>query len=117
MFLPFRCTAADQSMQFRFHQQMRKSVLIRADLLLFDQAHRGRNRRPGRGRIGAQPRFGVTQRAALEAALAAGILCFNLESAAELQVIERVAARLGVRAPVSVRTMVSRHWKVSTAVT
>jgi diaminopimelate decarboxylase len=36
-------------------------------------------------------------------ALAAGILCFNLESVAELEMIERVAARLGKRAPVSVR--------------
>jgi diaminopimelate decarboxylase len=40
----------------------------------------------------------------VEAALRAGILTFNLESVAELEVIERVAARLGVRAPVSVRT-------------
>jgi diaminopimelate decarboxylase len=36
-------------------------------------------------------------------ALAAGILCFNVESAEELEMIERVAARLGARAPVSVR--------------
>ncbi len=36
-------------------------------------------------------------------ALAADILCFNLESEAELAMIERVAARLGRRAPVSVR--------------
>ncbi|GAB4467151.1 MAG: diaminopimelate decarboxylase [Burkholderiaceae bacterium] len=36
-------------------------------------------------------------------ALVAGILCFNLESVAELETIERVAARLGKRAPVSVR--------------
>ncbi len=36
-------------------------------------------------------------------ALAADILCFNVESVAELETIERVAARLGKRAPVSVR--------------
>jgi diaminopimelate decarboxylase len=42
--------------------------------------------------------------AEIEAALAAGILCFNLESIAELEVVERVAARMGRRAPVSVRT-------------
>lgn len=36
-------------------------------------------------------------------ALAAGILCLNLESVAELETIERVAAHLGKRAPVSVR--------------
>lgn len=39
----------------------------------------------------------------IEQALAAGILCFNLESAPELDRIEAVAARLGKRAPVSVR--------------
>jgi len=39
----------------------------------------------------------------IEAALAAGILCFNLESADELEHVERVAARRGARAPVSVR--------------
>jgi len=42
--------------------------------------------------------------AEIEAALAAGILSFNLESIAELEVVERVAARMGRRAPVSVRT-------------
>jgi len=36
-------------------------------------------------------------------ALAAGILCFNLESVAELEMVERVAARMGRRARVSVR--------------
>ncbi len=36
-------------------------------------------------------------------ALAAGILCFNVESAGELERIERVAAETGKRAPVSVR--------------
>jgi diaminopimelate decarboxylase len=36
-------------------------------------------------------------------ALAAGILCFNVESASELGRIERIAAAAGVRAPVSLR--------------
>lgn len=36
-------------------------------------------------------------------ALAAGVLCFNVESAAELARIERIAAGLGKRAPVSLR--------------
>lgn len=36
-------------------------------------------------------------------ALAADILCFNVESAAELAEIERVAAQLGKRAPVALR--------------
>ncbi len=36
-------------------------------------------------------------------ALAADILCFNVESAAELDMIETVAAQLGKRAPVSLR--------------
>ena len=36
-------------------------------------------------------------------ALAAGIFCFNLESVAELETVERVAARMGRRARVSVR--------------
>ena len=36
-------------------------------------------------------------------ALAADILCFNLESVAELEMVERVAARMGRRARVSVR--------------
>jgi diaminopimelate decarboxylase len=41
--------------------------------------------------------------AEMEAALAAGILCFNVESAAELDHLAAVAARMGVRAPVSFR--------------
>jgi diaminopimelate decarboxylase len=40
----------------------------------------------------------------IEGALRAGILTFNLESVAELEIVERVAAHVGVRAPVSVRT-------------
>jgi diaminopimelate decarboxylase len=40
----------------------------------------------------------------IAAALEAGILSFNLESVAELEVVERVAARYGRAAPVSVRT-------------
>ncbi len=39
----------------------------------------------------------------IDAALRAGILCFNVESVPELLTIERVAARVGRRAPVSVR--------------
>jgi diaminopimelate decarboxylase len=39
----------------------------------------------------------------IDAALRAGILCFNVESEEELGQIERVAARLGRRAPVSAR--------------
>ncbi|MGE5336385.1 MAG: diaminopimelate decarboxylase [Gemmatimonadota bacterium] len=41
--------------------------------------------------------------AEIEQALRAAILCFNLESVPELEMIQRVAARVGVRAPVSVR--------------
>ncbi len=41
--------------------------------------------------------------AEIERALALGIACFNVESDAELHRINRVAARLGVRAPVSLR--------------
>ncbi|HEU0204995.1 MAG TPA: diaminopimelate decarboxylase [Burkholderiaceae bacterium] len=41
--------------------------------------------------------------AEVEQALAAGILCFNLESVPELEMIERVARRLHRRAPISVR--------------
>ncbi len=41
--------------------------------------------------------------AEMEAALAAGILCFNVESAAELDTLDRVAARMGRQAPVSFR--------------
>jgi diaminopimelate decarboxylase len=47
---------------------------------------------------------GVGKRAdEMEAALAAGILCFNVESAAELERLAEVAARMGRRAPVSLR--------------
>ena len=41
--------------------------------------------------------------AEMEAALAAGILCFNVESASELTHLAAVAARIGVRAPISFR--------------
>ncbi|HMA30340.1 MAG TPA: diaminopimelate decarboxylase [Casimicrobiaceae bacterium] len=41
--------------------------------------------------------------AEMEAALAAGILCFNVESASELDHLAAVARRMGVRAPVSLR--------------
>ena len=40
----------------------------------------------------------------IRAALRAGIRCFNLESAPELDRIQQVAAALGMQAPVSVRT-------------
>jgi len=47
---------------------------------------------------------GVGKTAAeMEQALAAGIHCFNLESSAELEVLDQVAARTGRVAPVSVR--------------
>ena len=39
----------------------------------------------------------------MEAALAAGILCFNVESASELEHLAAVATRLGRRAPISLR--------------
>ncbi len=39
----------------------------------------------------------------IEQALRAGILCLNLESAAELERVDAVASRLGVRAPVAFR--------------
>jgi hypothetical protein len=39
----------------------------------------------------------------MEAALAAGILCFNVESASELEHLAAVGRRLGVRAPISFR--------------
>lgn len=59
-------------------------------------------------RVGGDPSrivfSGVGKTAAeLEAALSAGILCFNVESAAELEQLDAVAGRLGVRAPVSLR--------------
>ena len=41
--------------------------------------------------------------AEIERALRAGILCLNLESEAELERVDAVAARLGVRAPVAFR--------------
>ena len=41
--------------------------------------------------------------AEIERALAAGILCFNIESAPELERIDAVARRLGTRARISVR--------------
>lgn len=41
--------------------------------------------------------------AEMEAALKAGILCFNVESASELDRLAGVAARLGKRAPISLR--------------
>ncbi|MCB2226542.1 MAG: diaminopimelate decarboxylase [Desulfarculaceae bacterium] len=41
--------------------------------------------------------------AEMEQALSAGILMFNLESAQELEVLNQVAGRLGVKAPVSLR--------------
>jgi diaminopimelate decarboxylase len=41
--------------------------------------------------------------AEMEVALAAGILCFNVESAAELEALNAVAGRAGKRAPVSFR--------------
>ena len=45
---------------------------------------------------------GKTQ-AEMEAALAAGILCFNVESAAELDLLDALAGRTGKIAPVSIR--------------
>jgi diaminopimelate decarboxylase len=39
----------------------------------------------------------------IERALAAGILCFNIESTPELERIDEVARRLGKRAPISIR--------------
>jgi diaminopimelate decarboxylase len=57
---------------------------------------------------GAEPRkvvfSGVGKSdAEMEAALAAQILCFNVESASELEHLAAVAARIGVRAPISFR--------------
>ncbi len=45
----------------------------------------------------------VKQRAELRRALQVGIRCFNVESEAELDVLQETAAELAVRAPVSVR--------------
>lgn len=42
-------------------------------------------------------------RAEMQQALRAGIACFNVESAAELEVLSEVAYALGMRAPVSIR--------------
>jgi hypothetical protein len=39
----------------------------------------------------------------MEGALAAGIRCFNVESPAELEVLNAIAGRLGKRAPISIR--------------
>src|SRR5258705_13877017 len=39
----------------------------------------------------------------MEAAIRAGILMFNVESGAELEVLAAVAQRLGVRAPIAIR--------------
>jgi len=60
------------------------------------------------GRAGADPRrivfSGVGKtRDEMAQALAAGILMFNVESAAELETLEQVAAAAGLRAPVSLR--------------
>jgi diaminopimelate decarboxylase len=58
--------------------------------------------------VGGDPRkvvfsgVGKTE-AEIAFALRTGILCFNVESPAELATIERVAAQLGTRAPISVR--------------
>lgn len=57
---------------------------------------------------GADPRkvvfSGVGKTVAeMEAALAAGILCFNVESASELEVLNATAARMHAKAPVSFR--------------
>lgn len=47
---------------------------------------------------------GVGKRAdEMRRALEAGIYCFNVESAAELETLNQVAARMGVKAPVSLR--------------
>ena len=59
-------------------------------------------------KVGADPRkivfSGVGKRAdEIAYALEAGILCFNVESHAELDAIDAVAERLGRRAPVSLR--------------
>ena len=58
--------------------------------------------------VGADPRqivfSGVGKTAAeMELALAAGILCFNVESAAELERLDAVAGSLGKTAPISLR--------------
>ncbi len=45
----------------------------------------------------------VKQRSEMRRALEVGIRCFNVESGAELEVLQEVAAELGMTAPVSVR--------------
>ena len=54
----------------------------------------------------------------MEAALAAGIYCFNVESEPELALLSQVAAERGVRAPVSIRVNpdvdAGTHAKIST---
>ena len=45
----------------------------------------------------------VKQRQEMRRALQLGIRCFNVESAAELDALQNVAAELGVRAPISLR--------------
>ena len=59
-------------------------------------------------KVGADPKkivfSGVGKRQdEIEYALGVGILAFNVESASELEAIERVAARVGKRAPISLR--------------
>ena len=57
-------------------------------------------------------------RAEMEAALAAGIYCFNVESEPELRLLSQVAMERGVRAPVSIRVNpdvdAGTHAKIST---
>jgi diaminopimelate decarboxylase len=57
-------------------------------------------------------------RAEMEAALAARILCFNVESEPELEALSSVAAQMGVEAPVSLRVNpdvdARTHAKIST---
>ncbi|MFN7780263.1 MAG: diaminopimelate decarboxylase, partial [Betaproteobacteria bacterium] len=58
--------------------------------------------------VGGDPRKVVfsgvgKSEAEIAQALEVGILCFNVESVPELEVVERVAQRLGTRAPISVR--------------
>src|SRR5262249_23489852 len=59
-------------------------------------------------KVGADPKkivfSGVGKRDdEIEYAIRSGILAFNVESHMELEAIERVAARIGMRAPVSLR--------------
>ncbi|MEK6608623.1 MAG: diaminopimelate decarboxylase [Myxococcota bacterium] len=59
-------------------------------------------------RVGIDPSMIVfsgvgKQESEIEAALRARILCLNVESHAELEQVDRVAARLGVRAPIAIR--------------